>query len=860
MIRKQSVVGGSLCLILLVGLFFILPHKPGIRNQKEVYSFINEYVYTDVSYPQTIQEHYINLSRSQKDYFSRLMQGVKELRQNQIQKAWYYWWACLNHKEFKNFSAETYLVIGKAIGERDGFASYVLFSKAHQIACSKDHKNKALEYVALNSIVKLLAAQAEDDEVIQQVDVMARDYSLDAHHLLKDSTNGINELNPASSIYRFATESVLWLGDDELSEEYIEHFLEQQKNYNNPALTDAYADILTGISAYIHGNMLESEIAFANAIKGIGNASSYLNYNLELPYAYQGAVYIEQKRYSDAIDYMERSIKTLQSDYYKSVDEPLKLIDPEKMKGRNSTYNILLCYLRLQAFYKMAINAGDTSIDLNKVLNLAEYTNQLIKVWFVNAADEETLLRATKLMKKSNSNAIDLIWSHQDEIENAVDKVFRLQTEAQSFYLNYLIELRKQGKDNAVYDKIRTLTLELANARQSEQQLTDENVKKQLALLRHKSALWSSQTNELDQLFDKKEIPNHLASNKAVIKYFMSFDGLYVSYFTGKQKGWKKLPKADYKNIVQRLKRAVKSQYASKRYLHRLYDLLIEPLENELQDVEELTILSDEQLEGVPFELLQDEQGAYLINHYAINYSYSSRLENNKQEGEIHNFLALAPGFEKDNNFSNASLVREVVDDYSFLERSGGNRIRLSSIPFSTDEVNTIGQLFKDRSINNEVLTRDKATTANFVNHLSNAGIIHIATHGISKDNYNSGLFFSQSNEKDDGFLSFYELYNLDLKADLVVLSACKSGIGKVVEGEGVMALSRGFIYAGASNVIASLWKVHDEKTKELMVSFYNHLLKNKMSYAQALKQAKLDCIQKGFSPLDWAGFVLISN
>ncbi len=96
-------------------------------------------------------------------------------------------------------------------------------------------------------------------------------------------------------------------------------------------------------------------------------------------------------------------------------------------------------------------------------------------------------------------------------------------------------------------------------------------------------------------------------------------------------------------------------------------------------------------------------------------------------------------------------------------------------------------------------------------------------------------------------------------KANLVVLSACNSGVGALAEGEGVLSLPRGFIYAGVPNVMASLWKIHDKKTKDLMVSFYEHLVAGE-SYPRALQLAKLDCIKKGFLPVDRAGFIFIGT
>ncbi|MCT4589076.1 MAG: CHAT domain-containing protein [Carboxylicivirga sp.] len=864
--KRNSIVGICFGVALLLGIYYLMPQKIGEKTkinsekQKEVYQFIKSFVYAEIGYPDSIDWRYNDLNPNSIDYFLKLKKGTEQLNKNEAKEAWDSWWPCIEDDELENYKAETYFIIGTALGERDGFASFLLLSKALKIASSGKYSNNALEYVCLKSIIRLCASQAEDDNVIQEVDQIVKNISQKADYILRHKSQTIKELSPESSIYHMATEALFWLGDAALGEKYIDQLNAQKSQFLHPELTDAFVNISLGVKYYIEQELDDSMEAFSKAINQIGDERSYLDYSLELPYAYIGCIYADQHRFKRAIKYMQHSIKTLQNRYYQNIEDPLIFVDTNLMYGEEKIYNLIMCYLRLQYFYKGAIEEGDSSIDLNHVFELTKYTNELIKVWFLNAADEETLLRATKLMKKSNSNAIDLLWTHQHQFRNVADKVYRLQTEAQSFYLNYLIELRKLGKNNANYNVIRRLTLDLAKARQSDQQFSDANIHKQLALLRCKSELWSTSANELKHLLYKEKEPVRITKEKAVVKYFMSFNDLYVSYYTGNRKGWKKLPKADYKNIVNQLKRAVKSQTPSAQRLQQLYQLLIKPIAPELKQVEELTILSDEQLEGVPFELLKDENGVYLVNQFAINYSYTSNPNTNNQLTDFKTFLALAPGFEEGNNQVKTSLTRDIVEEYAFIKRSGGNRFKLASIPYSTDEVNAIGQMFNNRSIKNEVLTRKDATTENFVNHMSKAEIIHIATHGISCDNYKSGLFFTQSDSDDDGFLSFYELYDLDVNADLVVLSACKSGIGKVVEGEGVMALPRGFIYAGASNVIASLWKVHDEKTKELMVAFYQHLLNDKVSYAKALQLAKLDCINNGFLYLDWAGFVLISN
>jgi CHAT domain-containing protein len=140
--------------------------------------------------------------------------------------------------------------------------------------------------------------------------------------------------------------------------------------------------------------------------------------------------------------------------------------------------------------------------------------------------------------------------------------------------------------------------------------------------------------------------------------------------------------------------------------------------------------------------------------------------------------------------------------------------------------------------------------------------IVHLATHGILNSNYPelSGLVFSlvdQRGQTEDGFLKLNDIYNMDLPLDMIVLSACETGLGKEVRGEGLVGLTRGFMHAGAARVVASLWKVDDEETARLMKSFYSYLLEKKMPAAAALRLAQLDLRKTRSEPYYWAGFVL---
>ncbi len=113
---------------------------------------------------------------------------------------------------------------------------------------------------------------------------------------------------------------------------------------------------------------------------------------------------------------------------------------------------------------------------------------------------------------------------------------------------------------------------------------------------------------------------------------------------------------------------------------------------------------------------------------------------------------------------------------------------------------------------------------------------------------------------QEDGYLTLHDIYNLDLPVDLVVLSACLSGVGKNVRGEGVIGLTRGFMHAGAQRVVVSLWLVEDRATAELMTRFYSHMLgRNRLAPAAALQRAKMEIAAnpRWRNPYYWSGFVL---
>ena len=142
--------------------------------------------------------------------------------------------------------------------------------------------------------------------------------------------------------------------------------------------------------------------------------------------------------------------------------------------------------------------------------------------------------------------------------------------------------------------------------------------------------------------------------------------------------------------------------------------------------------------------------------------------------------------------------------------------------------------------------------------------IVHFATHGLLNNDHPelSGIVLSlvdKNGQPQDGFLRLHDIYNLDLPLELVVLSACNTGLGKEVRGEGLVGLTQGFMYAGAAGVVASLWKVDDDATAELMKKFYEAMFSEGLTPSAALRKAQLDLSRQNRwrSPYFWAGFVI---
>ncbi len=274
-----------------------------------------------------------------------------------------------------------------------------------------------------------------------------------------------------------------------------------------------------------------------------------------------------------------------------------------------------------------------------------------------------------------------------------------------------------------------------------------------------------------------------------------------------------------------------------------------------LDRYELLTIVPDQNLHLLPFECLRTTTGRLLLESHSVGYVQSATvlhlLRTLTQERQPPAQMLLAVGGVNYSTRSRNAIQR------GLLSVEGAE---LGPLPFSKKEVVSIAEIFPGNSV---VLTGKEATEENLKSRypLSQYGLLHFAVHGYANDEFpeRSALVLTrEENSPEDGLLQDREIINLRLSADLVTLSACDSGFGKLHGQEGLSSLVKAFMLGGAKTVVASLWNADDMMTAQLMREFYSRLAAGDTK-AGALRNAKLSILKReaSLSPYFWAGFTL---
>ncbi len=361
-----------------------------------------------------------------------------------------------------------------------------------------------------------------------------------------------------------------------------------------------------------------------------------------------------------------------------------------------------------------------------------------------------------------------------------------------------------------------------------------------------------------------------LDKNTILIEYYLGEEQSFLFFVSKLGVHMSELPpRAAIRNSIKAylkiLAEPPRHKYEGEQAASRLFMELLSPVFfNVPNNISHIVIIPDGALFYLPFETLISDtpKPDHLINKYSISYmpSASSLSFLKKLNGKIRSKKELLA-------FGNPNYFRRTVQGikldktpaHILLELYKGLNYDFSPIPYSEKEVKKASQFFKKKDV--DIFLKYEATERVLKSLLlEDYKIIHFACHGFLDEvfPFRSALVLSLGNDsKEDGFLQVREIYNLRMKAELVVLSACQTGRGRLEYGEGVLGLPRIFFYAGARSVLSTLWSIGDKPTAIFMEFFYEHLSRG-YSKAEALRLAKLRMIDSKYShPFYWAAFVL---
>ncbi len=364
-----------------------------------------------------------------------------------------------------------------------------------------------------------------------------------------------------------------------------------------------------------------------------------------------------------------------------------------------------------------------------------------------------------------------------------------------------------------------------------------------------------------------------LDEETALLQYFVSEDKSYLFVLTSEGLTSHQLPPAaDIADRVRKLRQLLErpGSLALSRYreeAHSLHETLLGPAAEVLRRKPHLLVSPDGALHLLPFEALLTRQDAstwsrlpYLLREHVVSYIPSASV--------LSSLRAARPETSATQAKQLLAFADPIYDGEPQVATSRGAGPRdtavLARLPESGREVKAIAQLFRDSEV--ALYLRESATEANVKEnpYLESARRIHFATHGMLDGVHPqlSGLVLTRDGRsKEDGYLRVLEIFNLKLSAELVTLSACETGLGQEVRSEGIIGLTRAFLYAGARSLLVSLWKAADISTPDLMESFYRHLGVSE-ARAEALRDSKIEMIEDGpyAHPYFWAPFVLAGN
>lgn len=537
--------------------------------------------------------------------------------------------------------------------------------------------------------------------------------------------------------------------------------------------------------------------------------------------------------------------KTDSVEYLKAALDAYMLGINEALKSRKS-----LVTIRSKAIYsKQFNNHFDRAIAMaSDLYNRDQSSENFRKLLWISDQSKSATLK--DMLKKESNSRLGL---PEELIAREMDLKTQINFLEQTIYKSGITRKIQSGNE----DEMETQKLIEAKA-----ELTELTAALRTTHPRYYNLMYGQDEKYGTEYFERLVMRNKNLEDYLIIDYFESEDKIYAQYVKGKKSGVLSVPKTpELKASVARFKECLNNKndvdYQSEAYF--IYQQILEPILESVK-TKSIVIIPDGILSYFPFDLLVDgvieertnyKDFRYLIRTYNISYQHALSLVKEKSKPTLTGnsmLLAFAP------DFGMTDITAATLSDNT--RNSIG---KLGSLPYARKEVEYISGKF-----DGQFLYDENASETNLKRMAKEADIIHLATHSIINDQnpMMSQLILSADTEN-DGLLHTYELFDLELNADLICLSACNSGFGELQKGEGMISLARGFLYANAKNILMSLWAVPDRSSSELMNLFYDEV-KNDVSYELAIRNAKLEYLQAADNnlshPYYWGAFVYVGD
>lgn len=699
-------------------------------------------------------------------------------------------------------------------------------------------------------------------------------------------------------------------GDSKKALEYYKRAVDMQKEMVGEEHPD-YALALSNFAiteAQSSENYSDAEVAYKKVLavykKALGeNSMDYVRSVCNL-----AGLYLDMDRHDEAMDLAYLAIENaaqIQLDTQKKLEQIIEIIQTTTASNFQNVMGVLMLlpdvysHLYLKTKDKAYLLAEQQLLDTimlmaTKVKNSVAYEEDKLAILReINDISIEGIFNAANLWElKKERQYLERIYAFIESNKSALLSE-SLQSKRNLQFGKLPTDLLQ--KEQTLQKELKSLQGELENAKAGNTQQVEAIQQRLIQHYKEQEKFTAAIKAAHPQYFELKYAEQKtgikdlqeklLLPETAMLSYFIADGVVWLLCLTKNKEEFFKIPLesnvleaqieklhtclSNYANIGQA---NLKKDFAETA--HFLYQQLLEPALKGKKDIKHLIIIPDGTLGHLPFEtfLVQAPKPEnsyaemdYLLKYYKVSYSYSGNLilQNKLSPAPANNgkILAVAASYKKEVADRNNNNNRKT------LNRSGRAvllRKSLIELPAAANEVQNIKENFGAFA-----LIGEEANEKTFKEIASEYNIIHLAMHGIlnEKSPILSNLAFTENNDPtEDNFLEVHEISSMQLKAQLVVLSACETGYGRFRQGEGVVSLARSFMYAGVPSLVVSLWQVNDASTSYIMQFFYENL-GNGMDKAAALQNAKLKYIQTVSKdndmiahPAFWAPFVLIGD